>query len=188
MEAYPLQWPNRPRTPRPQRSRFDVQSGYARDCLVDEIRRLGGKNVVISTNIKLRQDGLPYASAKEPDDSGVAVYFQYKGQSMCFACDKWDLVRDNMQAIRKTIEALRGIERWGTGEMVQQAFNGFALLEAPRSVLWHEVLGVSKLADQFEVKTAYRQKLKETHPDTGGSAEDFEKVQIAWRQYQEQAA
>jgi hypothetical protein len=47
---------------------------------------------------------------------------------MCFACDRWDSVADNVQAIRKTIEALRGIERWGTGDMVQRAFAGFVAL------------------------------------------------------------
>jgi hypothetical protein len=31
---------------------------------------------------------------------------------MCFACDRWDSVGDNVYAITKTIKALRGIERW----------------------------------------------------------------------------
>ena len=38
--------------------------------------------------------------------------------SRAIACDKWDSIRDNLHAVAKTIEALRGIDRWGTGEMV----------------------------------------------------------------------
>ena len=39
----------------------------------------------------------------------AAVYFTYKQKPMCFACDKWDQVHDNIYAIGKTIKALRGI-------------------------------------------------------------------------------
>lgn len=52
---------------------------------------------------------------------------------MCFACEKWQDVYGNIYAIGKTIEALRGIERWGTGDMVEQAFTGFVALP-PRNL------------------------------------------------------
>jgi hypothetical protein len=39
---------------------------------------------------------------------------------MCLACDRWDKVQDNIYAIAMTIEPLRGIERWGSGSMVEQ--------------------------------------------------------------------
>ena len=87
VEAFPLQWPTgHPRTSHPQRSRFDVSFGTARDCLLHEIRLLGGTLPVLSTSIPLRLDGLPYANHRQPDDKGVAVYFTLKGQPMCFAC------------------------------------------------------------------------------------------------------
>jgi hypothetical protein len=54
--------------------------------------------------------------ARARDDVGVAVYFSYRNQQRCFACDRWNRIQDNMQAISKTIEALRGIERWATGD------------------------------------------------------------------------
>lgn len=131
-DAHPLRWPDgRPRTRAPQRSRFEVSFAAARDGLLDEIGRLGGSAVVVSTNVPLRRDGLPYAGGGEPADRGVAVYFAVRGRALCFACDRWDRVRDNLQAIRRTVEALRGIERWGTGAMVKQAFDGFRALPAP---------------------------------------------------------
>ena len=171
IEAFPLHWPdNRPRG-KVYSARFDVSFAGARDSLVEEIKRLGGTNAVISTNIELRRDGLPYANQPEPQDKGVAVYFTYKGKSMCFACDRWDKVKDNMRAIAKTIDALRGIERWGSGEMVNQAFTGFLAIEAPRKRKWFEVLGVPENANQNDITKAYRQKAKECHPDLGGNTE-----------------
>ena len=106
VDAFPLSWPSgKPRTRNPQRSRFDVSLATARDCLMHEIRLLGGTLPVLSSNVQLRRDGLPYANMREPDDRGVAVYFTLKGQQMCFCCDRWDSVADNIQAVRKTIEA-----------------------------------------------------------------------------------
>lgn len=92
----------------------------------------GAKNAVVSTNVALRRDGLPLASAKRVDDPGVAVYFLYKGKQTCFACDRWDKVEDNIYAVAKTIDAMRGIARWGTGDMLDAAFNGFTALPPPK--------------------------------------------------------
>lgn len=133
-EAHPLHWPEgRARTRRRQRSRFDVTFAQARDALSDEIHRLGGRYMVLSTNVALRRDNLPYANQPEPDDTGVAVYFERNGKQMCFACDRWDRVKDNIRAIQKTIEAMRGIERWGTGEMMDRAFSAFEAQASSRS-------------------------------------------------------
>lgn len=169
-EAYPLQWPaGKPRTSRPERARFDVSQDRAQNGILQQVRMLGGKSPVISTNIPLRRDGLPYANRKIGDDKGVAVYFTLRGQQMCFACDRWDDIKDNMQAIHKTIEALRGIERWGSGDMVQQAFTGFVALPSQDNP--YDVLGVKPDATEEEIEASYRQKAKVCHPDMGGSDE-----------------
>jgi hypothetical protein len=79
---------------------------------------MGGTGVILSTNIPLRNDGLPYANSREPNDPGVAVYFRYQKRDLCFACDAYTSVRENAYAIAKTVEALRGIERWGASGTV----------------------------------------------------------------------
>ncbi|MGM0563652.1 MAG: J domain-containing protein [Pseudomonadota bacterium] len=178
VEAYPLHWPEgRARTKRPQRARFDTTMGLARDCLIDEIKRMGGTLPVISSNVRLRRDGLPYASDRPPEDTGVAVYFQYGGEQVCFACDQWDRVRDNIQGIRKTIEALRGIARWGTGDMLQRAFHGFAELPPPShsaNAEWHEILGVQPDAELEEAERAFRRRVREVHPDIAANPDEHE--------------
>jgi len=166
MEAYPLKWPDGwPRAKSRQRSRFDVTPGKAARELLWEIERMGGKYPVISTNAELRRDGLPYANHKEPDDPGVAVYFETGGKQKVFACDKWTTVRDNMRAIQKTIEAIRGIERWGASEMMERAFSAFNALPPPKT--WRDFFPDVSTPD--DLKRCYREQAKKMHPDHGGS-------------------
>lgn len=44
----------------------------------------------------------------------------------------------------------------------------------------YAVLGVSAGVSMEELRRAYRRRLRETHPDIGGQAEDFHAVQLAW--------
>ena len=135
IEAYPLHWPaGRKRTPPAQVawSRFQPNGRAMEAANVQaELSRLGASNVIISTNVRLRRDGFPYSSDKPPSDAGVAVYFDYLGSQKCFPCDRWVLVEENLRAIFKSIEAIRGLERWGSKSFVEAAFTGFAALPAP---------------------------------------------------------
>ena len=178
IEAFPLCWPQgRPRTPRRERSRFNCSFATVRDELMREVAMLGGRQAVLSTNIALRRDGLPYAQQNEPDDPGIAIYFTLRGKQFAFACDRWDRVRDNVQAVRHTIAALRGIERWGTGDMVQAAFTGFAALPPPSS--WRTTLGLQPRASLEEAEETYKRLRSLHHPDKGGDPEKFDAINKA---------
>lgn len=174
-EAYPLHWPEGwPRTQKPERSRFDVSHGRAQAELLDQLRLMGARYVVISTNVELRRDGLPYAGRRAPEDCGVAVYFQRRGKQMTFACDRWDRVSDNIRAISKTIEAMRGIERWGASDMMERAFAAFEALPpsgAPVQASCWDILGIEPGADTTVIKAMWRKRLKTAHPDQGGTRE-----------------
>lgn len=189
-EAFPLHWPQGwPRTKEPQRSRFDVTFGRARDGLFNEIAMMGGSYPVLSTNIELRRDGLPYAQQREPADAGVAVYFMRKGKQMVFACDRWDRARDNVRAIEKTIEAMRGIERWGASDMLERAFSAFVALPSSKRT-WREVLGFPPQSrpDRDAIEAAYRSKAKAAHPDTGGSNDAMAELNAARAEAQKAVA
>lgn len=179
IEAYPLYWPDgRPRTKSPVWSRFKTTFGAARDGLMEELQRLGATKIVLSTNIKLRFDGLPLASEKEPRDAGVAVYFEYKKRPMCFACDKYGYVRENIQAISKTIEAVRGIERWGSSDMMERAFRGFTALPETASEPWRNVFGftASEAVTSDQIDEAFRKLAFTEHPDHGGTSVRFQRI------------
>lgn len=196
IEAYPLCWPpTRKRTGQwsRERARFDMSFARARDEIVRQVQMLIGKydatkTLIISTNIALRRDGLPLAAQRQPDDPGVAIYFTYKKRQMCFACDRWIKVEDNMQAIAKTIDALRGVARWGTGNMMEAAFTGFAALPAPGHTHargWPEILELNGSPTMDKAKENYRRLSSMRHPDRGGSHEAMTELNWAWSQAQE---
>lgn len=184
--AFPLYWPdgrNRTAPTDKKWAKFDTQFAKTRDELVREVRRLGGTDMILSTNVPLNRDGLPHANFKTPVDNGVAVYFTRKNKQLCFACDCWTKTTDNLHAIALTIAALRGIARWGTGDMMEAAFRGFAALPERAESSWQDVLGVAINASYEQVKEAHRILVKKHHPDVGGDSEMFRRVQKAWEDF-----
>jgi hypothetical protein len=195
IEAYPLAWPiGRKRTESwaREKARFDVSFARARDDITREVTLLAGRypdpQIIISTNVPLRRDGIPLAGQRSPDDVGVAVYFIYKKQQRCFACDRWKKIEDNMRAIAKTIEALRGIARWGTGDMLEAAFTGFTALPAPNSKKhWRDVLG-KDITHIDQARFMYRSLASQYHPDKGGNSKQMAEINLAWEEAQRELA
>ncbi len=62
------------------------------------------------------------------------------------------------------------------------------MTDSPASASPYEVLGVSPSATADELRRAYRRRLRETHPDTGGDAVEFTAVQRAWERVGEAAS
>ncbi|SDQ66895.1 nuclease-related domain-containing protein [Microbacterium sp. cf332] len=54
------------------------------------------------------------------------------------------------------------------------------MFDSPLSASAYEVLGVAPDVDDDELRRAYRLRLRQTHPDTGGDAVAFVQVQRAW--------
>lgn len=168
----PLSWPaGHPRS-EPENSRFARPTVYkATQFVYAELGRMGVESwqIILSTNMKLRLDGLPYSNQREPYDPGAAVYFNLDGEPHVLACDRWGRVACNLWAIGKHIEALRGQERWGVGSR-KQAFAGFKLI-GDGSRPWRAVLAypdedpitASLIQDRF-IAVSLR-----CHPDRGGS-------------------
>lgn len=187
MLHWPLGWP-RTADDRRLRSSFSQTRSYYESTrrVMGEVRRLGGKDLVVSSNLRLRSDGLPYADQRRPADPGVAIYFQLEGKPVAFACDRYIRPEDNLYAVAVTIEAKRGVLRWGcaTG---QREFTGYNALpetvELGRAAYdppLHEVLGVSARATPDEFRRAWREWLKAGHPDQGGDSDRFVRIKAQY--------
>lgn len=187
-ENYPLQWPiNYARTARYHRkkSNFKTTQARARDELLRQLKLLGVSGIVISSNVNTYiRGGVQYMYADQiaaHEDPGVVVYYTWKGDQYALACDLWTTVTDNLQALNKTVDAIRGIARWGTGEMMKAAFAGFKALPASEpEKRWYEILGVKWNANKEEVKEAWRTLAMIHHPDKGGSATMFQRIKDAY--------
>lgn len=190
VEAFPLQWPaGSQRAKERKYSSFQCTVAQARDGINKQIGLLKGINLIISSNVPVRANGDMYATMKPVDgDTGVAVYFTWKGEQYVVACDAYVYLWENLRAIEKSIEAMRGLERWGASDILRQAFMGFKALPASAPVKrdWWDVLGVEKKSYPNEVKSAYRWLLQKYHPDKPGTgdAELFNEVQAAYAKYQ----
>lgn len=132
-EAYPLQWPagvDRRSPESRKRANFShkVSGGWRKPLtihqalqrLMHEIRaftkpgrpwRVDPALVIVSTDMKVRKDGLPYSGHRLPDDSGCAVYFVLDGDPYVFPCDTWDRLPDNIAAVAAYLGAMRGFFR-----------------------------------------------------------------------------
>jgi len=189
---FPLYWPEGwPRTKYRSHSKYDRAFARDRDAVIRRLKRMGATQIVISSNVPLRRDGLPMANTAQPADPGVAVYFTRKKRDHVVACDAWRTVDENIRAVLRTLEALHAIERSGSAQIEDRAYAGFARLPAKAGVTtshWSVVLGMALLWEgvdlndpratpEFrasllrEAERLYREAAKTHHPDRGGSDE-----------------
>lgn len=221
IDAYPLHWPaGWPRTPSADRARArfnrserayssfvgadgkrsswmtkrDLTVSMALGRVQQELERLRAADVVVSTNVELRNDGLPRSGRRAPDDPGVAVYWKSKdGEAQCMAIDIYDTVAGNLAAVAASIEALRAIERHGGAQILKRAFTGFRALPTSTTAALNATTAAEVLArrtgraseiilkDREVARVAYREAASRAHPDAGGSTSDFHLIQEARR-------
>lgn len=204
--AFPLQWPTGWKRTQPGRrasAKFS-KSDYANrrkqglsiadgvERVLRELERMGyGRNdIVISTNVELRLDGLPRSDRSEPGDPGAAVYWRTRDNDRkVMAIDRYDRVADNLAAIAATLDAMRAIERHGGAMILERAFTGFTALPAPTERReWWDVLQCTRDSSIDIVRAQYRRLASEHHPDRGGDPERMAEVNDAWARAQEGAA
>jgi hypothetical protein len=185
-EAFPLQWPEGwPRTIawKRSKSRFGKNLGFSEiKKLQSELRLLGAQAVVISSNVPLRSDGLPYASEvnRRYGDPGVAVYFTLKGKPLSMARDRYPTPWENIRSLILAISAIRSIERHGGSTMMERAFAGFASIAPPDwKKPWREVFGV-KPDWHGDIAQLYRDKARKRHPDAGGNDSLMAELNVAY--------
>jgi len=167
---YPLSWPAAwPRARSRGEAKFSRSvsnnEGYsdkkpltmaiARQRLQAEIDRLGAREILLSSNVELNLNGDPRGDRSRPSDPGVALYFKLKGKDTVLACDRWDRVEDNIAAIAKHIDAIRGMERWGVGS-VEQVFTGYQALPHHSKRHWTAVLRVASDAMPAAIEAAWK--------------------------------
>lgn len=100
-----------------------------------------------------------------------------RGRERVIACDRWDRTRDNLHAIELSLDALRGLSRWGSSAIVEHAFAGFAALP-PAGHDWRAIFG--ELGTLEEVKRRFRELAVAAHPDRGGEPHEMQRLNEAY--------
>jgi hypothetical protein len=193
IKAYPLCWPDGwARTKHRQSSPYKIKTDAALDELIGSVKLMGGRDIVVSSNVPIRRDGTMYRgdhSDQRIEDPGVAVYWtarDTKGNPVprVIPCDHWHTVRENVRALGMAIEYIRGLKRCGAGEIQERAFSGFARLPettGEASDCW-SVLGVKRTATRDQLTARLRELTRTEHPDHGGSSDGFARITRAYHE------
>lgn len=172
-------WPNRPtlnRTHGPFRSTWK----QTLDLLEKELGYLDPGEI--------RNDGWPRSDAR-PTQPGVILSFETEKGRFVMPCDRFATYQANARAIALTLEHLRGAERYGVAGQGEQYTGWLALPAASEQDEAEQIAReLAKFADtdQAHVNTyatnreafdrVWKEAVRRTHPDTGGSADDFKTV------------
>jgi hypothetical protein len=173
-DRYPLSWPaGRPRKEGWKR-RYGVfkEAGVligmasAADRLDDELRLLGAKYALLSTDVPLIMRG-GFGSTRGVYDPGACVYFNLKDKRFALACDTFTTTPQNIAALAAHVHATRAIERHGVASAAE-TLEAFEALPPPKPQVrerpWWEVLGlVRERATAEIVGSVYRAMAKEAH-------------------------
>lgn len=189
IKAYPLQWPlGWERTTHRRSSTYKVTTDAALEDLFSQVRLLGGRDVVVSSNVPVRLDGTMYRndhSDRALPDPGVAVYWTARDKRgnpvpRVIPCDHWRTPRENVRAIGMALRCMRGLKICGAGEIQDRAFDGFKALPSGEDP-W-SVLGLKRTATREQINDRLRELSRTEHPDRGGSADRFAQITRAARE------
>lgn len=193
--ALPRQWPGRPRPAgwKPKKSPFKGHnwSRIERE-LQDEVARINGRDLTVALDVRklgdFRADGGLRADAR-PETSRIVVSFtRPDSKRFVFPADAYAFWQDNAWGIRLSLEALRAVDRHGVTQGDQQ-YAGFAALTSGGMTVESaleflaRVSGLEEAALAFPavLAVAVQKARNKTHPDTGGSVEQFQKLEEAVR-------
>lgn len=164
---------------------FQATLGQTTSDLETELDRLDPDSWRVSIgNRHTKSNGLPLHNAN-PDDPGFVLRWTKDGEQFAVACDAYSRLRDNIRSVYLWVHEtrMRGQRPVVTGD---SEFAAARLPPADAEVVVagrqpaHDVLGVAPDASSSEIRRAYRERLKECHPDQGGSHEAFQELQEAY--------
>ncbi|SEH14627.1 DnaJ domain-containing protein [Natronorubrum sediminis] len=182
-----LEWPaGFERTPTDDQTRnrnFDVSLSQAFDDLEAELSRLEVDSFRYSFDANQRKsDQRPYSRAN-PDSPAFVLRWSMSGEQYAVACDRFSRLRDNVRTVGLYVREKRKMEQrpvvTGESEFANARLppaddEPIAAREPP-----HEILDVDSNASASEVRRAFREQVKDAHPDNGGSSAEFQRLTAA---------
>ncbi|WP_435360426.1 DnaJ domain-containing protein [Haloarchaeobius sp. DFWS5] len=183
-----LDWPASlgERTPARERSRtsnFRVTLGRTTTDIEQELERLDPDDWRCSIgNEHTKSNGLPLHNAI-PEDPGFVFQWSKDGDQFAVGCDAYQELRDNVREVylwlketrmRSQREVATGDTEFAAARLPGAGEDAIAGDPAPEAVL-----GVEADAERSAIRSAYRERVSEAHPDAGGSEDEFKRVQRA---------
>ena len=139
--------------------------------LQEELRKWDIEDFILPTKRECEQAGR------------VKVSFAVHGNWVHPECNRWqrshgaDWLERDLRAIVLAIHSARLADQRGIGSLLAEVTRVLAL--PPANTQHHTALGVSGSATPEEVHHAYREAVKQHHPDVGGDPDKFKELQDA---------
>jgi hypothetical protein len=189
MKTDNLDWPPRfERTDPSDRGRnnnFDVSLAKAFDDLEAELERLGVDDHRYSFDAQQRKtDQRPYSRAN-PGDPGFVLRWSMGGDQYAVACDRFSRLRDNVRTVGLYVREKRKMEQrpvvTGESEFANARLppGDDAVVATTGEPAPHEVLGIAPDAPDAVVRGAFRELVKDGHPDSGSGDVDVARLKRA---------
>lgn len=180
---WPTGFERTPAADREPKRQFDTSLSEAFDHLETHLRRSDIEEYRYAFDANSRKsDDRPYARAT-PEDPSFVLRWSKDGQQFAIACDAHSRLRDNVHEVGKYVAEKGRMSRrpvtTGESEFANARLPSGADDAVVASAPPHEVLDVAPEADQAVVEAAFRAKVKEVHPDNGGSTAEFQRVKRA---------
>ncbi|TKX57582.1 J domain-containing protein [Halorubrum sp. ASP1] len=186
---WPAGWERTPESERERNRSFEATLGSTTQDIATEMDRMDVDHWRASiANNHTKSSGLPLHNAN-PDDPGFVLRWSDDGEEFAVASDAYSRLRDNIRTVYLWVHEtrMRGNRPVRTGDSEFAAARlppgdgdedvivaGSASKQPP-----HEVLRIQEGAPDDVVTAAARARKAETHPDQGGSREEFQRVKDA---------
>jgi hypothetical protein len=177
-----LDWPagfdRTPESDREPNRSFEATLGQTTQDLATEMDRMDVDHWRASiANAHTKSSGLPLHNAN-PDDPGFVLRWTDDGEEFAVACDAYSRLRDNVRTVYLWVHETR----MRGNRPVRMGDSEFAAARLPpgdepaTKQPPHEVLQIQQGAPDDVVKAAARAQKLQTHPDQGGTREEFQRV------------
>lgn len=190
MKVQPIvEWPGALTKNRPY-SNFASSLSSTMETLRRELRMLNAKDVLMQIAIPreaFRLDGYPRSTAK-PEHPGIILTMNSEHGPLSYPCDTYSTWQDNLRAIALALEALRKVDRYGVTKRGEQ-YRGFLAIEGATAMpagfqfvddAWDFIKRMACVdLDETSTRSLILKAQRNTHPDTGGNAADFDRVTLA---------
>jgi hypothetical protein len=143
--------------------------------LVDEVRHLRPSDTILEIDIReqdLRMDGMPRATARAGQPGVILTLVGTPHGDLRYPCSTFRSWQANVRAIALALQALRKVDRYGVTKRGEQ-YAGWKGLPSPQDAIVER--GRRIIREHGDARRA----LAATHPDRGGSEDDFKAVSAA---------
>jgi hypothetical protein len=117
------------------------------------------------------------AWSQKEEDRTVKLTYNKNGKTVTLVMGKQDRAVDNLRVLYLAVEAMRLNERRGISDVIESAY--LQLAAPPHEIDPYELLEIRPDASLEVAEAVYKAKVRNVHPDAGGSTEQMKALNRA---------